>query len=94
MKNNFTTAEQILKSKEFTDDDGQTGWTEQQVLNAMTEYAVKFGAWYSGMEEKKVRHALVRFETEQLSPTADKQIKCQCKGPFESARCVKNCDLT
>lgn len=33
------TKEEILKRKEFTDADGQSGWTEAQVLNAMQEYA-------------------------------------------------------
>jgi hypothetical protein len=33
------TAKEILRSKEFTDSDGQTGWTEEQVIIAMEEYS-------------------------------------------------------
>lgn len=42
------TAKEILRSKEFTDDDGVTGWTEESVLKAMEQYADQFREIVSG----------------------------------------------
>lgn len=37
----------------------------------MQEYAIKFGVWYSGMPESKVKTALERFEREDIPATPE-----------------------
>ncbi len=48
-KEEAKTAEEILKRHTFIDGDGQSGWTEQGVINAMESYASQFKSPYPKM---------------------------------------------